>query len=303
MHTILQESPMTIRTTLALALMAGATLAASHPALAHGRAGERVFPATMAIEDPAVTDELTLPQVQSFKEREDSGDAPRATEYSAEYSKRITPDFGLSVEGAWVDGADNDGFDNVGIGAKYQLFRNDVHEMMGAVGLDWDIGHTGNRNIGEHFSTLTPAFTFGKGFGDLPDSVEMLKPFAVTGSLGIAVPMRDGESNLLETGFTLQYSIPYMQQHVKDAGLGAPFNNMIPIVEFALETPLDHTDGHRTTGTINPGVIWMGEGMQFGAEAVLPLNHDSGSGVGVLVNMHFALDDLFPGSIGKPLLK
>jgi hypothetical protein len=293
---------MTIRTTLTLALMAGASLIATHPALAHGRVGERVFPATMAIEDPAVADELTLPQVQTFKERED-GAASRTTEYSTEYSKRITPDFGLSIEGAYVDTDENDGFDNIGVGAKYQLFRNDAHEMMGAVGLDWDIGNSGDRAIGEHFSTLTPSFTFGKGFGDLPDSIEWLKPFAVTGSLGVAVPLHDDESNVLQTGFTLQYSIPYLQQHVKDVGLGAPFNNFVPIVEFSMQTPLDHTDNHQTTGTINPGVLWTGQSVQVGVEAVLPLNHDSGEGVGVLANLHFYLDDLFPDGIGKPVFK
>ena len=33
-----------------------------------------------------------------------------------------------------------------------------------------------------------PTFWFGKGFGDLPDSLKWLRPFAVTGQVGYAIP-------------------------------------------------------------------------------------------------------------------
>jgi hypothetical protein len=42
--------------------------------------------------------------------------------------------------------------------------------------------------------------------------------------------------------------------------------------------------------------------VQFGLEAVIPLNHASGHGVGVLAQLHFFLDDLFPQTLGRPLL-
>jgi len=38
-------------------------------------------------------------------------------------------------------------------------------------------------------------------------------------------------------------------------------------VEFSFETPTD-TGGGATTGTINPGLIWSGQYVQFAAEAV-----------------------------------
>jgi len=56
-----------------------------------------------------------------------------------------------------------------------------------------------------------------------------------------------------------------------------------------------------TTGTINPGLIWIGRSYQFGVEAIVPVNRASGSSVGVIAQLHIYLDDLFPGSIGKPL--
>jgi hypothetical protein len=56
-----------------------------------------------------------------------------------------------------------------------------------------------------------------------------------------------------------------------------------------------------TTGTVNPGILWAGRTMQLGFEAVIPINHQTGSRVGWLVQVHFFLDDLFPTSIGKPI--
>ena len=40
---------------------------------------------------------------------------------------------------------------------------------------------------------------------------------------------------------------------------------------------------------------------QFGIEAQIPVNRASGNHVGVLLDAHLYFDDLFPGSLGKPL--
>ena len=273
-------------------------LAGAH---AHAVAGDRVFPATLAVDDPGVSDELTLPEVGHFKDSDGS-----ATTTSFEYTKTLTKDLGLSLEGAWIDNDDSKGFDNFGLGAKYVFYTDAPHELMLSTGLDWDIGGSGSRHVAERFSTITPAVFVGKGLGDLPDSMAYLKPFAVTGSLGYAMPMQnfsDGERNAqaVEWGATVQYSIPYLQQHVKDWDIPKPFANAIPVVEFAFETPTNGEDNGRTTGTINPGVIFMGHSTQLGLEAQLPLNSESGHGVGYLVQAHFYLDDLFPTTLGRPI--
>ena len=36
-------------------------------------------------------------------------------------------------------------------------------------------------------------------------------------------------------------------------------------------------------------------------EAMIPINRDSGTSVGVIGQVHFFLDDIFPNSIGRPL--
>jgi hypothetical protein len=289
---------------------------------AHGFAGKRFFPATISVDDPFVADELSFPTISTTKEPA-SGDEPatREIEASGEFSKRITSDFGISVEGGFLrripdTGAIQNGFGNLELTPKYQFLLDPEGEAVLSAGLGIEIGGTGNARVGaDPFSTFTPTIFGGKGFGNLPDSVALLRPFAVTGSLGLAIPDSASTTTINDAGeeeterhphalryaMTLQYSIPYLQSAVRDVGLGAPFNRMIPLVEFVAETPLDRGAAGRTTATVNPGVIWSGQSVQFGVEAVVPVNDRSGDGVGVVGQLHFYLDDIFPDTLGRPI--
>ncbi|MDB5955846.1 MAG: hypothetical protein JWP60_2454 [Ramlibacter sp.] len=295
-------------------------------ALAHGFVGQRFFPATLATDDPFVADELSLPTV-SVTHSEASADAPagKQTAVSIDVSKRITDDLGISFGSAWnrfhfADGTRTTGFDNSELGLKYQFYRNEAAEALVSAGISWEIGGSGSRSLGvDRFSTYTPTIFFGKGFGNLP--VDALRPLAVTGTAGLAIPSRSSTTttavdpdtglpatqvqrnpDVLRLGLSLQYSIPYLQSMVKDTGLGAPWNRMIPVVEIAAARPVNRVEDRSWTGTVNPGVLWVGQKVQVGLEAVLPMNHASGRGVGWLVQLHFFLDDIFPNTIGRPLI-
>ena len=90
-----------------------------------------------------------------------------------------------------------------------------------------------------------------------------------------------------------------LQSQVKDLGLPRPINGLVPIVEASFERPLTGRD-RTTTGTVNPGLIWTGRRFQLGAEAMIPVNRASGRRVGAILQLHLYLDDLFPGSLGRP---
>src|SRR4029434_1401414 len=250
----------------------------------------------------------------------------RETEFSFEIAKRITPQFGIEIGETFTvlnpcEGRATNGFGNLEEGGKYQLLKNGPHAAIVSFGLGVEIGGTGSSSIGaDSFSTWEPGFFFGKGFGDLPETLRFLKPFAITGVAGIAIPTsvstrsimvndetgeRDVEverhPDVLEWGFALEYSVIYLQSQVQDMHLPAPIDRLIPLVEFAMETPLNRGPGGPTTGTINPGVIWAGKYFQVGVEAVVPVNKHTGNNVGVIAQLHFFLDDLFPHSIGRPL--
>jgi hypothetical protein len=301
--------------------LAGAALlaAAAGSAFAHGFAGKRFFPATLATDDPFVADELSLPTVS--RRKTGGGDEPATleTDTSIDFTKRVTPNFGIGLGATYVsqkpdDGPTQHGFDNFAANVKYQFYKSDPHETILSAGVDWDIGNTGAKRIGaESFSTVTPAIFAGKGFGDLPDSLPYLKPFAVTGSVGVAMPTKSSTTavaddgsvtttqnpSALTVGFALEYSLLYLQSFVKDVGLSEPFNRLIPLVEVSFQRPLDGSGP--TTGTVNPGILWAGRYMQFGLEAIIPMNKATGGKTGVLFQIHFFMDDLFPKTIGKPV--
>ena len=217
------------------------------------------------------------------------------------------------------------GFRNLEIGLKYQLITNAPHEFVLSLGAGWEVGGTGRKALeSPSFDIVKPAVFFGKGFGDLPDSLEFVKPFALTGFVGADIPTRTSTTNTKITfdpdsgefevekeiernpnvfrwGLVLQYSLPYLQQFVRDVGLPAPLNRIIPLVEVDFQYPLDRGRAGKFTGTVNPGLIWAGKYVQLGLEAIVPVNDRTGKNVGVRGQVHFFIDDIFPGTLGRPL--
>jgi hypothetical protein len=109
---------------------------------------------------------------------------------------------------------------------------------------------------------------------------------------------------VVDWGASLQYSMPYLKSEIQDLQLPDFINHLIPIVELQLSTPVANNLGNSyvTTGTINPGIIWVGSYFQVGVEAPIPVNGQSGHGVGVLAQLHLYLDDMFPQTLGQPLI-
>ena len=279
-------------------------------ASAHGFAGDRFFPATLLTDDPFVADEMSLPTVTLNPA---GSDGSRETDIEVDIAKRLTPDLGVTFADQWKyihqkNAPTLTGFDALETGVQYQLFIDGPHELMALAGLSMSWANTGQQRVGApDFTTLSPTFDFGKGFGDLPDALTWLKPFAITGNLSVDFPTKtesygNPNPNNFNYGFAIEYSLEYLQHHVKDIGLGKPFDRVIPLVEIAMTTPLNRGQTGQTTGTVQPGFIWAGQYYQVGAEMIFPINGLSGRGVGGLVQLHFFLDDLFPNSIGKPLL-
>jgi hypothetical protein len=310
---------MITRTTTALA----ATLLACHlsgsSAYAHAVAGARVFPATLGIDDPGVGDELALP---TFTYMPVNPDGAHEFDLSFDYSKTITSNFALSVGQGWTKlSPGGTGFGELSTEGKYLLYVNAPHEFMLSAGVETDWANTGSRAFSDPFDTVTPAVDFGKGFGDLPHSLDPLRPFALTGQVGVSIPTEgrtittsfdpagapttDVQLNptVLDWGLTLQYSLPYYNSNI--AAINAPdfFKRLIPIVEATFQTPLSNVPqgGAETTGTVQPGVIYMADKWQFALEALIPINEASGRSVGVIGELHFFFDDIFPTTLGKPI--
>jgi hypothetical protein len=293
-------------------------LAPTGQAAAHCFVGARFLPATLATDDPCVADEMSLPTV-SFSSANPSG---RENDVGVDFAKRITENFGITVGTTWTFvrppadaatlGTSASGFMNLTSAFQYQVLKDAQHEFALLAGLVVEWGGTGAAGVGAvPWSTLQPTVYFGKGFGDLPDELGLIRAFAVTGQAGYQVPTTSFDLNNqipipqnLAYGGSLQFSFPYLKSNVIDLELPDFVNHLIPIVEAQFLSPVGNNESNPwiTTGTVNPGVIWVGNYFQVGVEAIIPINRASGTNIGAIAQLHFYLDDIFPNSIGRPLI-
>jgi hypothetical protein len=299
-------------------------------ARAHTIVGNRVFPATLTIDDPGVNDELKLPTFTYAAAANFDGTlGPITYTLGWEYAKTITADFGFSIgsEGhTWQRNPRAQGWANIETQLKFVFYQNPEHEFIiaGALGVEW--GHTGsgqNASLpSDPFSTVTPKVFVGKGFGDL--EADWARPFAITGEMDYNIPTPPIGATLTQNdagnpvfdlehrpttltyGATLQYSLLYMNSFVHETP--ELFRRLIPSFEAVFKTPVSNIGPsipeeftHTTTGVIGPSLYYVGQYFEIGVMAQFPINRASGKHVGVAAVLDFFLDDIFPDSIGKPL--
>ena len=303
------------------------------PAAAHAIAGARVFPVTLTIDDPGVADEASLPTFTGTRAGADGGPGSVHTyTFNGEFDKRITQRLGLGISGGYIvqqTGHDKTraGFQNLVVAAKYQAYVNAPHEFILSLGVIRELGRTGTLHTGaDQYGSTTPTVYFGKGLGDLP--IGALRPLAITGTGGYTIADRklkgiqqqadagamtldgalptllfnNGAANRWVGGLSVQYSLPYLQQQVRDIGLPGVIGRLVPLVEVAYSSPASKPSNLGTQVVFAPGVIYQGDAFQFGMAALIPANRASGRNAGVVAQFHVFFDDLFPSSLGKPLL-
>lgn len=297
------------RLLMVAASVLAAGIASAADATAHVVCGNRVFPATLIMDDPGVGDELSLPTIQ-YTPIPASGGNPSgySVDYGAEWDKTITEDLGIALNGDYFTqygaGQNLSGWDNLTLTVKDELPCNETHELAASIGVIREFANTGSselRNAGviASVSNTTPTFYVGKGLGDLP--IGFFRPLAVTGEVGYQFSDSPSLSpNEWDYSASLQYSMPYLQQNVKALNMPAFFTHLIPLVEASFASP---THGP-TTGTIAPGVLYEGGTWQAGIEALIPATSatSQSQGTGFIVQFHLFLDDIFPNSLGKPLI-
>ena len=127
-------------------VLAVAMVALSHAAQGHGIVGNRVFPGTLAFDDPAVMDELIFPAATTLKHPGDGADVTD-DRIGWSFTRLLTSTVSFGVEGGWIHRnwgvAQSSGFDTTMLTLKDLLYKNDPHEVMISTALAWGIGHSG----------------------------------------------------------------------------------------------------------------------------------------------------------------
>jgi hypothetical protein len=309
----------------ACVLIALLAFAVPEPARAHGIAGNRLFPGTLAFDDPAVADEFAFTPFVSPKHPAHDGSEVTDKGFEWSFMRLLTPTVAVGIDSGWIHrnwGAfQRSGFETTNLTIKGALYRNDLHEALVSASLAWGIGGSGAQPVGINAPDIVePGIFFGKGFGDLPDGLAWLRPFAITGAVtaslplsstainfgvdpvsGQLVPMTTHHVETLHWGFSIQYSPLYLTDRFKPGRLpkDEPLHQWVPLVEFAFDSPR----GLKTLATVNPGISYVSDTWQVAIEAVVPLNSETARGVGARTQVLLFLDDLAPSLFGKPLLQ
>ncbi|MDE2580582.1 MAG: hypothetical protein KGL52_03030 [Rhodospirillales bacterium] len=289
-----------------------ALLLPSSPAHAHAIAGARMFVNTVVIDDPGVGDEANLPlaSVQSPDGKSTVTDA------NFEYDKTILPDLGIAAgtDYQWITVDPNDfgkthgGFGDPYVQLKYRWIVLPRHEFMSSVQVKQAFGRAGTTGIDTGFDTTTVSAYFGKGLGDIP--WDPIRPFAITGEIDYGIPntgpSAGGGIATWSGGLSLQYSIPYLQSQIRNYDLPSLLARLTPVVELGWSSAAANTDrrpsGNPTTFLLGTGAVWTGETYAVAAEVLWPLNGAAGHGLGVIGQFHLYFDDMFPNTLGRPLI-
>jgi hypothetical protein len=299
-----------------------AVIVSAHSANAHGIAGNRFFAGTLTFDDPSVADEAVVPNFSTLSHQVEGGSAVE-NRFDWSFTRLLTPVLQVQVDSGWIHRnwpmPRTSGFATTDIGIKSEIYRNNQREILVSAGLLWGIGHSGAQGVGADApNSILPGVFFGKGFGDLPDGLAWLRPFAVTGAivdelpfgstttaLGFSAPSGKLQSVLVPTvetlhwGLSLQYSTYYLTSRFTGGPpKDEPLNQLLPLVEFSFNTPR----GQDTAATINPGLAYVAVAWQLAAEVIVPLNREAGNSTGFRAQLLFFLDDLIPKLFDKPLL-
>lgn len=275
------------------------------PAWAYTAAGDRLFPATAILPQIAPADAFYTWAWMLPKRGGPVGAVSESDRFAAILNKRITERLGIVVEEVWsrqkrLGLGSAKGFENLDTEIKYLAIDNQPHEFILSLGVEREFATGARRLGGGGPGATTPTVYFGKGFGDL--DIGYLRPLALTGVAGFQVADSRPRPDVVTAGFTLEYSIPYLQSKVQALDLPEIVRGLTPMTEVSFAFPAGRSFGARTTALIAPGVSYAGQGWELRVAALVPATRATGEGVGVIAQFHVALDYLFPETLGRPLL-
>jgi hypothetical protein len=273
---------------------------------AYTAAGDRNFPANLILPQVTSTDAFWT----NFSAQPQASGPGDQLQFTGTFSKLITERLGIQFSDGLTRESNPSNFwggQNFAVLLQYEAILDPPHEFLMSVQVEQEFGGTGNQRIVSSQSATQPAVTFAKGLGDLP--IGYWRPLAITGFAGYQVAQASSasnvtpRSNVVNAGFSIEYSIPYLVSKVANVDPPAFLRGMTPITEVLYSNPVGRRHQHNTTLQVAPGISYsQGRGWELGIEALIPTTHATGTGLGVFAQLVVQLDYLLPDSFfGQPI--
>src|SRR5947207_1519901 len=283
-------------------LLSGIAAGSAH---AHGVVGERAFIEPFIAEDVNPKNEFVIGRPEWDHSRDG-----RTLSLGFGLEKKISDRFSLTLDSAWLDITPRpaaephaSGFDNLGITLKYAFFIDPVHEAIASVALE-SSAPTGTEKVGaEQNAAFKPFLLYGKGANELPDALRYLRPLAVQGDAGFEIAIDRARTTALAHNVAVEYSIPYLQQAVRDFALPWPLSNCTADTEFNFEHGVNGEEHGRSKVFTTPGFVYMDRFVELGMAGRFPLNQAAHDELdwGIVWIFDLFIDDIFPWTKWQPL--
>jgi hypothetical protein len=128
-----------ITATVAVAVHA---MLVAHSAHAHGIAGNRYFPGTLSFDDPAVADELIVPDFSALQ-HPNAGANVVDDRFDFAFARLLTKTLSIGIDTGWTFRnwgiVQRSGFEPTHITLKGEVYRDDLHETLISAALSWGI--------------------------------------------------------------------------------------------------------------------------------------------------------------------
>jgi hypothetical protein len=273
-------------------------------AYAHGIVGQRSFIEPFVTEDVNPKNELVIARPEWSHARDG-----RTFSLGFGLEKKLSDTFSLTLDSAWdalspaaMDEPATHGFNNLGITLKQAFFISPAHEAILSIALESTAPIGTNEVHAEQDWSFKPFVLYGKGFGDLPEGLQYLRPFAVQGDAGPEIALDGPRTTTFVHDIAIQYSLPYLQAAVRDVGLRWPLNDLLPVTEFNFEHGLHGEEAGSFSAFATSGIVYMDSYVELGVAGRFPLNGDANDqfGYGIIGIVDLFIDDIFPWTRRQP---
>ncbi len=182
----------------------------------------------------------------------------------------------LEQEGEQTGGS---GFSNLGLAYKRVLITLPRHEFVFTISPTLEVP-VGSSSVGsESHSRAGGDLLFQKGFGDLPDSLSMLRAAGIEGDAGWESKVTGARDDLVSADFELEYSLNYLDANVAAGSVPYALRDLTPHLDFDYAQYLSaHRNSSQPDFELTPGIAWLNSTFEINIGVQVALNRASSGG-------------------------
>jgi hypothetical protein len=261
-----------------------AALLYSQAAIAHGVVGDYVFLEPLITQDPTPANELDILGPSWVRSSDAntyaiSSSIEKVLYLDDNHMPRVSAGVGTNWSHASTfEGPSRDGWDDLDMFAKFSPYYSLEHEFLISFVLQVQVP-VGNQAVEEqNHTSVGPAFLWEKGMGDLPNwkGVKYLRPFGIQSDFGYLPAVGGHTSHNMVADATIEYSLPYLSNNVKDIGLKWPLRNLYLFNEINYDQLITGPSGETFPSLLaTPGIAYVSYHFELSIGTQFALNQAS----------------------------